>query len=64
MIVWVIWWGTGMLCEIAQRLQDAVISPQMVGRHMVGRIGGDEFVILLHNLNTPSAAIQAARTHL
>ena len=47
--------GDRLLCEIALRLQEAISPPDTVGR-----IGGDEFVILLQDINTPAAATQAA----
>lgn len=49
--------GNELLCQVAQRIQDAVTP-----RDMVARLGGDEFVVLLpHASSSEDAAMVAQR---
>ena len=48
--------GDRLLCEVAKRLQDCMRESDTVGR-----IGGDEFIILLHGIEHTDAAILVAR---
>jgi diguanylate cyclase (GGDEF)-like protein/PAS domain S-box-containing protein len=48
--------GDRLLCEVAMRLQNCMRESDTVGR-----IGGDEFVILLHGIEHSDAAILVAR---
>jgi len=43
--------GDAVLVEIAERLQSIIRAEDVVGR-MAGRLGGDEFIVLIHRLGS------------
>lgn len=51
--------GNELLCQVAQRLQDAVTPTDLVAR-----LGGDEFVVLLPHAQSPEDVARMAQTIL